>query len=257
VLKSVWIYDLDQGASGTWTAGPDLPQAMSHMNVVLTPTDQLFVLGGLTATGATDQVLQLSSDGNNWDQKVPLPAPRNSGAAVYDGTSIVYAGGTQPSGEATDTIWALNAAGDGWTPLGTLKKKREKLAAISDGTGTVLFVGGVYQKGGNITYDDVDVMTQRKIKDSDLKLDHPREGASAVKIEGIGLCVLGGNNGHTEVYDWWCQDSSKTPLLPKLETPRAGMALASFGGSIYVVGGYNGPKSLNGTNAVEVFTPNK
>jgi hypothetical protein len=35
------------------------------------------------------------------------------------------------------------------------------------------------------------------------------------------------------------------------------MATATAGGSIYVVGGYNISQKLNGTNTVEVFTPNK
>ncbi|GAA0726360.1 Hsp70 family protein [Dactylosporangium roseum] len=254
-LASVWIYDLEQGDQGTWTKGPGLPVPTSHMGVVVDPVGSLWVIGGWTADGASDQVLRLDKNGD-WAAKVPLPEPRNSGAAVWDGQGIVYAGGTGKDGMAKDTIWGLSKDGTEWQVVGNLSKPREKLAAVSDGAGTVLFVGGVFQRR-NEKYDDVDVLRQRKVVDSDgRKLDHPREGAAAVKIEGIGLCVLGGHNG-SEVYDWWCADQSKTPLLPKLTMPRAGMALASGRGSIFVIGGYNPAEALNGTNTVETFTPTR
>ncbi|UWP85013.1 Hsp70 family protein [Dactylosporangium fulvum] len=254
-LASVWIYDLEQGDRGTWVKGPDLPRPTSHMGVVVDPVGSLWVIGGWTPNGASDQVLRLDKDGN-WAAKVPLPESRNSGAAVWDGQGIVYAGGTGTDGMAKDTIWGLSNDGTKWQVVGKLSKPREKLAAVSDGAGTVLFVGGVFQRNNNEQYDDVDILRQRKVVDTDLKLDHPREGAAAVKIEGVGLCVLGGHNG-SEVYDWWCEDQSKTPLLPKLTMPRAGMALATGRGSIFVIGGYSPAEQLRGTNTAEMFTPER
>ncbi|MFB9176685.1 Hsp70 family protein [Dactylosporangium sucinum] len=255
-IDSVWVYDLGQGDAGEWKQGPDLPKPLSHMGVVVDRNDTLWVLGGWANDGATNQVMQLSSDGLSWDQKAPLPEPRQTGAAVFDGSGIIYAGGTSKDGNATDTIFALNKTGDGWDSIGSLQHPREKLAAVSDGAGNVLFIGGIYKKQ-ELVYNDVEVLSNRKPKGTDLKLDHPREGPAGVNIQGIGLCVLGGNNGNTEFFDWWCQDPSKTPLLPKLAMPRSGIALATSGGAVYAIGGYNTPQNLHGTSTVEVFRPNR
>ncbi|MET7396023.1 Hsp70 family protein [Dactylosporangium sp. NPDC005572] len=255
-INSVWVYDLSQGDTGKWEKGPDLPKPLSHMAVVVDRNAALWVLGGWASDGATAQVMQLSSDGLYWDQKAPLPEARQTGAAVFDGSGIIYAGGTTKDGVATDTIFAVNKAGDGWDTIGSLQHPREKLAAVSDGAGNVLFIGGIYKKQ-ELVYDDVEALSERKPKGTDLKLDHPREGPAGVNIQGIGLCVLGGNNGNTEYFDWWCQDASKTPLLPKLQMPRSGIALATAGGAVYAIGGYNGAKNLHGTSTVEVFRPNK
>ncbi|WP_238011117.1 Hsp70 family protein [Dactylosporangium sp. AC04546] len=255
-INSVWVYDLSQGDTGKWTEGPDLPKPLSHMAVVVDRNDTLWVLGGWASDGATDQVIQLSTDGRAWDQKAPLPEPRLSGAAVYDGLGIIFAGGTDKDGNATDTIYGLNKTGDGWDHVGNLQHPREKLAAVSDGAGNVLLIGGTY-KSQELVYDDVEALANRKPKGTDLKLDHPREGPAGVNIQGIGLCVLGGNKGNDEYFDWWCQDASKTPLLPQLEMPRSGIALATSAGAVYAIGGYNGAKNLHGTSTVEVFRPNK
>jgi actin-like ATPase involved in cell morphogenesis len=255
LLDSVWVYDLSRGDTGTWVPGPQLTEPISHMAVALDANSTIWVLGGLTATGATAKVWQLPKDATAWQAGPALPEPRNSGAAVFDGEGIVYGGGTQPGGQATATVWALD--GDTWKPAGELSEPREKLAMTTDRTGTIWFVGGVQQKNNNQTFDTVDVMIRRKIDTGEHpKLDHPREGASAMSITGVGLCVLGGHDGPDNFYDWWCADASKTPLLPKQSLARAGMAVAVAVGTVYTVGGYNIPKKLNGTNTVEAFKYN-
>ncbi|MFG2044568.1 Hsp70 family protein [Dactylosporangium sp. NPDC048998] len=248
LLDAVHVFDI---ARGSWSDGPKLPVPTSHMTVVRDPDDAIWIIGGLTKSGATDKVWKLPPGAIQWQEGPGLPEPRNSGAGLYDGESIVFAGGTKPGGEADDTVWALH---DKWEKLGILSERREKLTAATDNAGTVWFIGGVRQKAGNIPKDTIDVMVHQKMVISPgLKLDHPREGASAVTITGIGLCVLGGNEGGDKFYDWWCQDSSKTPLLPKQQMPRAGMAVTAYQGTIYAVGGYNGPAKLNGTVTAEAF----
>jgi N-acetylneuraminic acid mutarotase len=246
-VADVYVYDIK---NQTWAKGPQLPAPTSHMSVVVDNNKDIWVMGGWIKSGATDAVWKLSAGKTQWEEGPKLPEGRQGGAAVADSDGIMFAGGTAPNGRATDTIWRLGGAG--WTALGQpLSDRREKLTAASDGAGTVYFIGGVQQADGNKTKDTVDVYVhQRSVVNNDLKLDHPREGASAVQLDGIGLCVFGGNEGG-KVYDWWCETASKTPLMPKQELPRSGMAVAVSGGTIYAVGGYNGP--THGTKTVEAF----
>ncbi|MGI5243435.1 Hsp70 family protein [Dactylosporangium sp. CA-139066] len=248
-VANVYVYDIKDR---TWSNGPPLPAATSHMSVVVDGNDDIWVMGGWVKSGATDSVWKLSAGKTQWEEGPKLPEGRIGGAAVADSDGILFGGGTAPNKRATDTVWLLGPAG--WKALSQpLSDRREKLTAASDGAGTVYFIGGVQQSDGNKTKDTIDIYVQQlKSPNNDVKLDHPREGASAVYLNRIGLCVFGGNEGGT-VYDWWCKDASMTPLMPKQEVPRSGMAVAVSGGVLYAVGGYNGSKQLNGTKTLEAF----
>jgi hypothetical protein len=54
--------------------------------------------------------------------------------------------------------------------------------------------------------------------------------------------------------DWWC-DRAGSDRLPKLDLPRAGMAVTAIGKTIYAIGGYNGARAINGTSRADRFTP--
>ncbi|WP_433059770.1 Hsp70 family protein [Dactylosporangium sp. CS-033363] len=246
-LDSVWIYYIDRG---TFSEGPKLPHPLSHMSVVVDGVGSIWVLGGLAAEGATDEVWQLKSGAKDWEEGPKLPAKRTSGTALYDANGILYAGGTDTDHHATDTIWALGSSG--WSTIGKMSVARDKLTAATDRAGRVWLIGG--RRGeGQAALDTIDVLQNRVLADEHPKLDHPREGAAAVMIDGIGLCVLGGNNGQ-EVYDWWCEDGAKTSTLPKQDLPRAGQAVAASDGVVYTVGGYSTARKLDGTFDVQAFT---
>jgi N-acetylneuraminic acid mutarotase len=244
------IYDIDRGS---WRDGPKLPRPLSHMSVVLDGAKSIWVIGGWAVDGATDQVWQLKLGSNKWEEGPNLPGKRISGAAVEDSDGIVFAGGTGSDQEPKADIWALKDTG--WTSLGQLSVARDKLTATTDRASRIWFIGGRRQadKDTKVAVDTIDILTNRKMDTSEqLKLDHPREGAAAMSISGIGLCVLGGNNGAT-VYDWWCQDGAQTAKLPKQQLPRAGMAVALADSVIYAAGGYNDSKNLHGTATLEAF----
>ncbi|WP_433218809.1 Hsp70 family protein [Dactylosporangium sp. CS-047395] len=246
-LDSVWIYYIDRG---TFTEGPKLPHPLSHMSVVVDGVGSIWVLGGLAAEGATDEVWQLKTGAKEWEEGPKLPGKRTSGTALYDANGIVYAGGTGTDHNATDTIWTLGSGG--WSTIGKMSVARDKLTAATDRAGRVWLIGG--RRGeGQAALDTIDVLQNRTLIDEHPKLDHPREGAAAMMIDGIGLCVLGGNNGQ-EVYDWWCEDGSKTSTLPTQELPRAGQAVAASDGVVYTVGGYSTARKLDGSFDVQAFT---
>ncbi len=252
-LDTVWVYDT---ASGAWSAGPKLDYPTAQMAVVVTPNRQLFILGGFTASGATENTYYLNSSGR-WQESTQLPEARLGGAAVHDGTTIIFAGGVGKDGKPNDTIWALASNGESWTdvPGGKLRHARTKLTAGTDGAGTAWFIGGSGVGAGDAkeTYADIDVVVQQKLTGDQLRLPEPREGASAVRLEGYGLCVLGGHNGD-EVYQWWCQTDGVADRLPKLAVPRAGMAVTTAGNTVYAVGGYSTAKKSNGSTDAERFT---
>jgi hypothetical protein len=244
-LDTVWIFDT---TTKEWSAGPKLSYGTSQMAVAVTETGRLYILGGWTSDGATENIYFL--DGDQWVEGTQLPEPRLGGAAVWDGTTIVFAGGTGRDREAKDSIWALAPDGQSWRDVkGRLQHPRTKLTAATDGAGTAWFIGG---NGQDTTYADIDVVVEREVRPGTVKLPQPREAASAVVLEGFGLCVLGGNNGDT-VYDWWCEKGG-ADRLPKLSVPRAGMAVATSGNTVYAVGGYNRTKNSNGTSSAERFT---
>jgi N-acetylneuraminic acid mutarotase len=230
-LATTYIYD---PASNKWSDGPRLPTPISHAAMVSSPAG-LYLLGGWVQDGGTNQVLRYNPDRNAWDPVTPLPAPRVAGAAAWDGTQLLFAGGTGPKEVAANEIWALREGT--WVLIGTLKRPRQKLAAVSNGTDYVLFLGGRDQIKKE-TYGDVDHVSHGKVLPTNLTVDPPREGAAAIKIQGVGICLIGGQS--TDAYlQWWCENDAMVARLPKLDTPRAGMAAAVNGKTLYVVGGYN------------------
>ena len=219
------------------------------MAVVVTPSGELHILGGFTKEGATDNTYVLKP--GRWEETTALPAPRQAGAAVHDGTSLIFAGGTGDDHKAKDTIWKLADDGQSWNEVpATLQHARGKLTAATDGAGTSWFIGG---SGDGKTYDDIDVLVEPDLTRTTRKLPQPREGAAAVKLEGHGLCVLGGNNGK-RMFQWWCLTDGVAERLPKLAVPRAGMAVATAGNTVYAVGGYNTARNSDGSTDAERFT---
>ncbi|GAA1512717.1 hypothetical protein GCM10009827_028780 [Dactylosporangium maewongense] len=247
-LDTVWVLDT---ATKTWTEGPRLQQAVSQTAAVVTPSGELFIIGGWAKDGPIPNVYRLDPAAGKWVGAGALPVPRQAGAAVFDGKGIVYAGGKDSNGQPTATIFVQQPTGDGWGVADvSLRQPREKLAGASDGAGTSWFIGG---NGTGGTTSDIDVLVERKLADDHPKLPEPRQGASAVRLEGFGLCVLGGNNDE-KVFQWWCQQDGVAERLPELAVPRAGMAVTTSGNTVYAVGGYNTAKNSNGTTAAERFT---
>ncbi|MFF5232558.1 Hsp70 family protein [Dactylosporangium sp. NPDC000521] len=247
-LDTVWVFDT---ATKTWEAGPRLREPVSQTAAVVTPSGELFIIGGWTAAGATPKVYALDLLTGEWVASGALPAPRQAGVAVFDGKGIVYAGGKDSSGQPTATIYEMRPTQAGWdTSAASLRQPREKLAGASDGAGTSWFIGGNGTAG---TTGDIDVLVERKLADNHPKLPQPREGASAVMLEGFGLCVLGGNDGD-KVFQWWCLKDGVAERLPELAVPRAGMAVTTSRNTVYAVGGYNTAKNSHGTRDAERFT---
>ncbi len=249
-LTSTYVYD---PATNVWAEGPSLPQPTSHAALVATSWG-LYFIAGYVQNGGTSDVLLLNSTNTAWDiQSIPLPGTRVAGAAAFDGARIVFAGGTRADGSSGDEVWAFNTST--WTELGKLRHGRQKLSAVSDGDGTVWFMGGLDQQNA-IRFGDIDVVSQGKLVTqppaNQVTIDPSVDSAAAVRVEGYGRCLVGGETPNS-YNDWWCDQPGAAAQLPKLNPQRAGLGAAMVGKTIYVVGGYG--SGFEGTDRLEAFTP--
>ncbi|GIJ43231.1 hypothetical protein Val02_01170 [Virgisporangium aliadipatigenens] len=248
-LKSVYVLD---PVAGTWSKGPDLPGPVSHAALVPTPWG-LYLIGGREGDTVSQKLLRLDEKNGAWHREAQLPAPRAGGAAGYDGSSVVYAGGVGPDGTASADVWALR--GSSWTTLKSLTRARERMASVTDPTGRVLFLGGRDQTG--TAFGEIDRYSggapAPAASGTSTVVDPPVHGAGGVRLDGIGVCVVGGERNGGAFGDWWCERPGAAAALPKLDPPRAGLGAARVGNTVYVVGGY-GP-GFTGSSRVESFTP--
>jgi hypothetical protein len=246
-LSTVFIFD---PRTNTWTSGPALPQPISHGSLVPTPWT-LYFIAGWVQDGGSAQVLKLNATNTAWVEDVPLPEKRVAGAAAYDGSTIIYAGGTQKGGAPTDTVWALR--GGRWQDIGRLRHRRQKLAAVSNNVDTVWVLGGRNHLT-DTKYGDMDRIAQGRVMplpaSRTAPISPPVDSAAAVQLDGYGVCLVGGEIGGRRYNDWWCEQPAAN--LPKLSPQRAGLGVAKIGDTIYVVGGYGA--TFQGTNRVEALT---
>jgi molecular chaperone DnaK (HSP70) len=246
-LTSTYVYD---PATDKWADGPKLPRPISHAALVATPWNLYFLAGWIQA-GGSKQVLKLSPDERSWVQDVDLPENRVDGAASFDGTGLVYAGGSRPGGAASDAVFSLR---DGaWKQIGKLSVPRQKLSATTNNVDTVWFLGG-RRIDSDVTYGNVDQVTSSKVVPATAAtIDPPTDSAAAVFVDGSGMCLVGGKSPGNVFQSWWCDQPGGAAKLPKLSPPRAGLGAARIGRTVYIVGGYSA--TVQGTTIVEAYTP--
>lgn len=241
LLDSVLIYD---PAAGSWANGPDLPEPVAFASLVAAGPE-LYLVGGQAAAGAVRTTLRLDAGAGKWVPEAPLPAAREAGAAAWDGSRIVYAGGVGGDHAASDAVYAL--AGGAWQRIGKLSIAREKAAAVSDSFGTVWIVGGRDRRSGVPAFGAVDIIqVDGRAQGQPVE---PVHSAAAVWVQGAGPCALAGDTGLGVTAAVRCLNGPST--LPPLPTPRAGLAAAALGPDVYVMGGYDGGR--HGSAVLQVF----
>lgn len=233
-----------------WEDGPKLPEGVSHAPLVST-SEKLYLLGGLTATEddngvPLDTVYSLDTedpDGTWIKEDEPLPAPRFSAAAAWDGQRLVFAGGAEqlepetPRPAAAD-IWELRS-GKRESIDDVLQPARERLAAVTNEEDTIWFIGGADHVPRQI-FDDVDVLTGNEVSDS-TAIRTAVQGAAAIWTPETGLCVFGGstvlpNQTAKPVAEVECLNGTD-PGWPDLPEPRYNAGAVVIDSTVYVVGG--------------------
>lgn len=186
-----------------------------------------------------------------WQERSPLPIPRQGSAVIAFEGSIFTIGG-ESSQEVMDTVQRLDLEADSWSPM------TSKPTAVKDVQAAVLG-GKVYVPGGceraNRPTDVLEIFDPRNDTWEDgAALPRPVCGYALAAFEGK-IYLFGGWDGDRYldtvfVYDpgldeW---DSSATPM----PTPRAYAGAAVAGGNIYVIGGSEGGSPLD---VNEVYQP--
>jgi Kelch motif protein len=232
----VFVYDPRAAA---WSYGPELPGPVHH-SALVSDGEALWLAGGYAGSGfdaPTAEVWRLDPSADTWVADEPLPEARGAGAAAWDGSRIVYAGGVGPDG-VSGAVFALE---DGtWSQVARLDKPREHLAATSDGEGSVFVVGG--RVGGldaNLaTADRVEGTAATTIGD----LPTRRGGVAAFWWPTLGACLVGGESpGGTNAQVECIDVDGDVSVLPGLGRPRHGLGAAVVDGTAYVLLGGNQP----------------
>lgn len=229
-LIDVEIFDPTTGA---WSDGPSLPSPLHHAALV-SDGDRLVLLGGYQGSDfnrPTDLVLVLTDGAESWEPATPLPEARAAGAAAWDGTRVVYAGGVGPQGVAAD-VYALES--DAWVRVGSMAQVREHLAATSDGDGRVWLLGG---RVGSLSTNlgQVELVEGDAITDIG-DLPTPRGGVAAFHDESLGACLTGGEATDRAFTTVECIDADgAVATLPELNEPHHGHGAAVLEGIAYVV----------------------
>jgi non-specific serine/threonine protein kinase len=224
----------------SWSPGPDLPTPVHHSSLVSDGTS-LWLVGGYAGNGfdaPTAEVWRLEpSAPDGWVAEEPLPESRGAGAAAWDGSRIVYAGGVGPDG-VSGAVFALE---DGaWSQVARLATPREHLAATTDGDGSVFVLGG--RVGGldaNIaTADQVQGDTATEIGE----LPTRRGGVAAFWSPAVGACLVGGESpGGTNAQVECIDVDGDVSVLPALGRPRHGLGAAVVNRVAYVLLGGDQP----------------
>ena len=230
-LSDVEIFD---PATGTWADGPSLPAALHHAALV-SDGERLILMGGYLGSAfdqPTERVFVLDDPARDesWTEGPSLPAPRAAGAAAWDGTRVVYAGGVGTG--VTPDVYAL--ATDGWERIGSMARPREHLAAASDGSGRTWLLGG---RVGNLTSN---VATVELVEGALItlleSLPTARGGVAAFYHPALGACLAGGESAARAFTDVECiADDGSVSSLPDLVEPHHGHGAAVVDGVAYVL----------------------
>jgi hypothetical protein len=233
-----WRFD---PASGSWTPGPSLPEAVHHAALVSTG-EELLLIGGYRGSSFSDPratVLRLLPGGAGWVEDAPLPEERAAGAAAWDGARIIYAGGVRGGGAVSDGVLAWD--GERWFALGEMSQPREHLSAASDGAGRVWLLGGrtltLDTNLGSVEYVEGNLVARVA------ELPTPRGGAAAFYLPGVGACLAGGEqvSGAYDLVEC-IGDDLAVVRLPDMPGARHGHAAVIADGAVYVLLG--GPEPL-------------
>jgi tetratricopeptide (TPR) repeat protein len=234
-LASVEVYD---PATGHWSQGPSLPEHPVGEAGVVSTGGSLYVIGGQSATNkpVTD-VWRLDDPKGNWIHDVDLPGPRVSGAAAFDGTQIVFAGGIGPDIKDHGEIFTLRPGSAAWQTANVLPQPRDNFAAASDGNGSVWFMGGSYPDRQHRHREVVLLKNGSVTKVADLSV--AIRALAAVWWPGAGACAIGGDGNSVGSVQCVAQPVQAWHP-PPLSHPRGGLAAAVVGDRVYTAGGYFG-----------------
>lgn len=262
IQDDVRVFDT---ATGTWSQGAPLPQAVHHANAAVVG-DTIYVVGALqsfqfTAAGVVWAWTPAVDDG--WRELAPMPAGAERGSSVVgviDG--VIYLAGGLRGGAAVADVSSYDPAGGTWADLPDLPAARDHAC------GGVID-GALYVAGGRQADIESTAATTWSLAPggggggggwTDRAAMPTGRGGTACGVIDGRLIVVGGEGNvavssgvfpQTEAYD--AAADAWTTLAP-MRTPRHGMGAAAWGGTLYVPGGAN-VQAFGAVDTHETFTP--
>ena len=234
---SVSVATIDAAGLSSWSAGTPLPEARAHAAVAFF-AGKAYIIGGASDTApATTSVYVGTPDATSglitsWEllDALELPAARSGASVAVVSDGIMVLGGEGTDRSPTTTVWKakLGSSGDlePWTDFLELPEPRSFAAAAVVGD-------SIYVWGG----DDASGPAAAALR-GDIAVAPTSDGHSAP--------VTNPDQGEAEIgtiYRW-----TSTVGDGSLPTPRAGAALWSANGTLYVAGG-----TIDGTATTSVL----
>lgn len=103
IQRTSYSYDI---ATDSWSTVAPLPIGTRDSAVAMDDDGSIYVIGGMTTSGATDAVQQYDPATNAWTAQTALPAPVYSLAATFGpGGKIIVVGGFDAAGNPTDAVY--------------------------------------------------------------------------------------------------------------------------------------------------------
>jgi non-specific serine/threonine protein kinase len=219
-----------------WQSRTPAPEPVQEVaSVVL--GDRVWVIGGLTAAGATARVDTYDPATDRWSPGPDLPvALHHAAAAVYRG-EVVVAGGFQSASDLysrpSDRVFALRNGA--WVELPRLRRPRGAAGAAVVGD-TLYVVGGrdsTVLTGATEAFDGTSWRERAAIPT-------PRDHLGAVS-DGHVLYAVGGRflspAATADSFERYDPSRDAWTGLPPLPTARGGIGVTLAGGRIVVAGG--------------------
>ena len=246
--------DVFDPVTGTWTAGPSLPEPLHHA-VARNYQGTLVVIGGWAprGTGGLPGVTSgrvYGLDGDSWEQLPDLNHPRAAAAAAVVGGTLYVTGG-QADGELVAETEAFD--GKRWRDVAPLPTPREHLAAASDGRYIYALGGRALSAEENLsTLERYDPVTDRwdELPEMPLAIGSFDAVIALGHLVAVGGEEPSGVTGQVQAFDLQTEEWSE---LPALGVPRHGLTVVAGRTVLYALGGAEENAHARSTAAAEVI----
>ena len=225
-----------QQTGGMWAPRSPMPVPLSEVGTAAVG-GRIYVVGGLTITGAPSTTLQIYDPFlDSWTLGPPLPLEGgidHPNVAAAAGKLYVLGGLAIVQGRATARTFEFDPATSSWT-------EKAPLPTACGAAGTAELGGKIYVAGGQrggLTVAEFAVFDPATNTWTELPpMPTPRNHLTAQALDGK-FYAIGGRpplTGAVEMYD--PQSNTWTPVAP-MPTPRSGIASGTLRARIQVLGG--------------------